>query len=52
MPVNLSQYRGTGDTFNNRSLIRFRNSYQLFTYYLKDIDIAFGVLLFSFFLAF
>ena len=45
MPVNLSQYRGTVGTFNNRYLIRFRNSYQHFKYYLNDIDI--GVILFS-----
>ena len=44
MPVNLSQYRGKVGTFNNRYLIRFRNSYQHFKYYLKDIDIAFDVI--------
>ena len=47
MPVNLSQYRGTVGTFSNRYLIRFRNSYQHFKYYLNDIDIAFGVISFS-----
>ena len=34
-------------TFNNRYLIRFRNSCQHFKYYLNDIDIAFGVISFS-----
>ena len=33
-------------TFNSRYLIRFRNSYQHFKYYLNDIDIAFGVISF------
>ena len=47
MPVNLSQYRGTVGIFNNRYLIRFSNSYQHFKYYLNNIDIAFGVILFS-----
>ena len=46
MLVNLSQYRGTVGTFN-RYLIRFRNSYQHFKYYLNDIDIAFDVMPFS-----
>ena len=30
-----------------RYLIRFRNSYQPFKYYLSDIDIAFGIVSFS-----
>ena len=47
MSVNLSQYRETVGTFNNRYLIRFRNSYQHFKYYPDDIDIAFGVISFS-----
>ena len=47
MPVNLNQYWGTVGTFNNRYLIRFRNDYQHFKYYLNDIDIAFGVISFS-----
>ena len=47
MPVNLRQYRRTVGAFNNRYLIRFRNSYQHFRYYLNDVDIAFGVISFS-----
>ena len=44
---NLSQYWGTVGTFNNRYLICFKNSYQHFKYYLNDITVAFGVILFS-----
>ena len=47
IPPNLSQHRGAVSTFNNRFLIRFRNSYQHFKYCLNDIDIAFGVISFS-----
>ena len=47
MPVNLSQYRATEGTFNNRCLICFRNNYQHFKYYLNDINIAFDVISFS-----
>ena len=47
MPVNLSQYRGAVGTFNNHYLIRFRNSYQHFKYYLNDIEFAFDIILFS-----
>ena len=47
MPVNLSEHRGTVGTSNNGYLIRFRNSYQHFKYYLNDINFAFGVISFS-----
>ena len=47
MPVNLSQYRGTVGTFNNRYLIRFRNSYHHFKCHPKDVDIAFSIISFS-----
>ena len=47
MPVNLSQYRGTVGTFNNRYLIRFRNSYHHFKCHPKDVDIAFSTISFS-----
>ena len=47
MPVNLSQYLGIVGTFNNCYAIRFRNNYQHFKYYLKNIHIAFGVISFS-----
>ena len=45
--VNLSQYQETVGTFNNCYLIRFRNNYRHFKYYLSNIDITFGVMLFS-----
>ena len=48
MPINLSQFQGTVDKLNNHHLIRFRNSYQRLKYYLNNIDIAFGVLSFSY----
>ena len=47
MPVNLSQYLGTVGTFNNHYLIRFKNSYQHFKYYLNDIEFVFDVRSFS-----
>ena len=37
-------YQGTVYTLENHCLIRLRNSYQSFKYYLNDIDIAFRVL--------
>ena len=42
------KYRGIVGTFKNGYLIRFRNSYQHFKYYLNDIDIAFSVISFSY----
>ena len=36
MSNNLSQYQGTADKLNNHHLIRFRNNYQCFKYYLNN----------------
>ena len=48
IPVSLCEYRGTMCAFSNRYLVCCRNSFQRLKYYLNDIDIAFGVMSFSY----